>query len=188
LNPTLPACLPPDEQDPLTPSLPHPTSLTQIEEFWRFFNCVRAPSQIDVGANLYVFKEGIQPAWEHEANQKGGQWVFSFFDSNRAHIDDAWERLLIAMIGENLDDGDDVCGLVVNRRGKQDRIAIWNRNASDDAGVQTLFDNSNEIASAGTVGHSLKHEYNAHSASMSGDRGNHHHRQHRNDNNANTAQ
>lgn len=40
---------------------------------------------------------------------------------------------LMACIGEHFTDGDDICGVVVNIRGKQDRLSIWTKTASDEA-------------------------------------------------------
>ena len=37
------------------------------------------------------------------------------------------------MIGEQFDYGDEICGAVVNVRGKQERIAVWTKNASNEA-------------------------------------------------------
>lgn len=37
------------------------------------------------------------------------------------------------MIGEQFDHGDEICGAVVNVRGKQDKIALWTKNAANEA-------------------------------------------------------
>jgi translation initiation factor 4E len=37
------------------------------------------------------------------------------------------------MIGEQFDYGDEICGAVVSVRGKQERIAIWTKNAANEA-------------------------------------------------------
>lgn len=42
------------------------------------------------------------------------------------------------MIGEQFDHGDEICGAVVNVRGKQDRIAIWTKNATNET-AQVIF-------------------------------------------------
>jgi translation initiation factor 4E len=38
----------------------------------------------------------------------------------------------MAVAGERLDDGDEVCGLVMSRRPKGDRIALWVKSANKD--------------------------------------------------------
>lgn len=40
---------------------------------------------------------------------------------------------LLAMIGEQFDDGEEVCGVVLQIRSKEDRIAIWTKTASSEA-------------------------------------------------------
>jgi Eukaryotic initiation factor 4E len=40
---------------------------------------------------------------------------------------------LLAMIGEQFEYGDEICGAVVSVRGKQERVAIWTKNASNEA-------------------------------------------------------
>jgi hypothetical protein len=36
------------------------------------------------------------------------------------------------MIGEQFDEGDEICGAVVSVRAKQDKISIWTRTASNE--------------------------------------------------------
>ena len=40
---------------------------------------------------------------------------------------------LLAMIGEQFDHGDEICGAVVNVRSRQEKISIWTKNASNEA-------------------------------------------------------
>lgn len=50
------------------------------------------------------------------------------------------------MIGEQFDFGDEICGVVVNVRGKQERIAIWTKNASNEAAqVMTIWKFFNNV-------------------------------------------
>lgn len=46
---------------------------------------------------------------------------------------------LLAMIGEQFDHGDEICGAVVNVRSRQDKIAIWTKNASNEAAQVTFL-------------------------------------------------
>lgn len=43
------------------------------------------------------------------------------------------------MIGEQFDFGDEICGAVVSVRGKQERIAIWTKNAANEAAQVQVF-------------------------------------------------
>lgn len=40
---------------------------------------------------------------------------------------------ILAAIGEQWDDGEEVCGVVVNVRPKQDRLQVWTKTASNEA-------------------------------------------------------
>lgn len=42
------------------------------------------------------------------------------------------------MIGEQFDHGDEICGAVVNVRSRQEKIALWTKNAANEA-AQVLF-------------------------------------------------
>jgi len=97
-----------------------------VEDFWSVYNHIKSASEIRVGGSYFVFKDGIKPAWEDERNCKGGRWLMAFNKQNRQHLDSYWLEVLLCLIGEAFDDdGDDVCGAVVDIRPKQDRISIW---------------------------------------------------------------
>lgn len=68
--------------------------------------------------------------WEDEANANGGKWVLTM-KNNPALLDRCWSWLAMALVGEELEDGDDICGAVVSLRSKVDRIQVWTRNKDD---------------------------------------------------------
>lgn len=55
-----------------------------VEEFWGFWNQLAKPSELFLHgkkkftnrsvSSFSVFKEGIKPEWEDEANAHGGEW------------------------------------------------------------------------------------------------------------------
>lgn len=45
---------------------------------------------------------------------------------------------LLAMIGEQFDDGEEVCGVVLQIRSKEDRIAIWTKTANNETAQVSL--------------------------------------------------
>lgn len=47
---------------------------------------------------------------------------------------------LLAMIGEQFDQGDEICGAVVNVRKREDRVSIWTKNATNEAAQVTSSD------------------------------------------------
>lgn len=40
---------------------------------------------------------------------------------------------LLAMTGEQFEHGDEICGAVVNVRGRQEKMSLWTKNASNEA-------------------------------------------------------
>ncbi|KAG6850502.1 hypothetical protein H0H93_012503 [Arthromyces matolae] len=115
-------------------------SFDSVEEFWGLYNNIIPPSQLPQKANYYLFKEGIIPAWEDEANKNGGKWSIQLpRDKNRAHVDRMWLYTMLAAIGETFDpspvlsDGSGetplslITGVIVSTRPQFYRLSIWTR-------------------------------------------------------------
>ncbi|CAG8807215.1 24577_t:CDS:2, partial [Racocetra persica] len=96
-----------------------------VEAFCRYFNWVKKPSQLELNTNFHIFKDKIKPMWEDPANANGGKWVISM--RNPPLLDRCWTWLVCALVGEELDENDDICGA-------GDRIAVWVRD-KDNVGV-----------------------------------------------------
>ena len=46
----------------------------------------------------------------------------------------------MALIGEQFDEGDEICGVVVSvRRPRQDKLALWTKTATNEAAQVQLF-------------------------------------------------
>uniref|UniRef100_A0A6U4ILI6 EIF-4F 25 kDa subunit n=1 Tax=Hemiselmis andersenii TaxID=464988 RepID=A0A6U4ILI6_HEMAN len=104
-----------------------------VEDFWGVLNNVRPPSRLNPGSNYHIFKSGIEPMWEHVANQAGGKWTYSIPKKDgKKLIDDLWLYTILAMIGENFDCGHELCGAVISLRKAGDRVAVWTRSANDE--------------------------------------------------------
>ncbi|KAF8804426.1 translation initiation factor eIF4e [Phlegmacium glaucopus] len=101
-----------------------------VEEFCRYFNWLKPPSMLEKNSNYHIFKSGIKPMWEDEANANGGKWVLTM-KNNPALLDRCWNWLAMALVGEELEDGDEICGAVVSLRTKVDRIQLWTRSKDD---------------------------------------------------------
>lgn len=102
-----------------------------VETFCRYFNWLKPPSKIERNSNYHLFKSGIKPMWEDEANANGGKWVLTM-KNNPALLDRCWSWLAMAMVGEEFDDyGEELCGAVVSLRSKVDRIQLWIRSKDD---------------------------------------------------------
>ncbi|CAK7350320.1 unnamed protein product [Dovyalis caffra] len=101
-----------------------------VEEFWSVYNNIHHPSMLAVGADFHCFKDKIEPKWEDPVCVNGGKWTVIF---PKGKSDTSWLNTLLAMIGEQFDHGDEICGAVVSVRAKQDKIALWTKNASNEA-------------------------------------------------------
>ncbi|KAF8203596.1 translation initiation factor eIF 4e-like domain-containing protein [Pholiota molesta] len=126
-------------------------SFDSVEEFWGLYNNIIPPSQLPQKANYYLFKEGIIPAWEDEANKHGGKWSIQLpKDKNRSNVDKMWLFTMLAAIGETFDpsptltDGSGsaslITGVIVSTRPQFYRLSIWTRlapsGADDDAALR----------------------------------------------------
>ncbi|KAA1478700.1 translation initiation factor eIF4e [Dentipellis sp. KUC8613] len=101
-----------------------------VESYCRYFNWLKPPSKLDRNSNYHLFKLGIKPMWEDAANAQGGKWVLTM-KNNPALLDRCWQWLTMALVGEELDEGDEICGAVVSLRSKVDRIQLWTRSKDD---------------------------------------------------------
>ncbi|KAJ4980282.1 hypothetical protein NE237_031119 [Protea cynaroides] len=110
-------------------------TFSTVEEFWSIYNNILHPSKFVVGADFYCFKNKIEPKWEDPVCANGGKWTISF---SRGKSDKSWLYTLLALIGEQFDYGDEICGAVVNVRGKQEKISIWTKNASNEPAQMSI--------------------------------------------------
>jgi len=97
-----------------------------VEDFWRIFNNIRQASKLGLGSNYHVFKDTIEPTWEHEENCKGGKWLVTCKHADE-QLDKMWLWTVLACIGENFEDETEICGCVVSIRKGNNRIALWTK-------------------------------------------------------------
>lgn len=129
--------------DPLAPYAGHPPDtqdyeagltvvgeFNTVETFCRYFNWLKPPSKLEKNSNYHLFKTGIKPMWEDPANANGGKWVLTM-KNNPELLDRSWSFLAMALVGEELEDNDEICGAVVSLRTKVDRIQLWTRSKDD---------------------------------------------------------
>jgi hypothetical protein len=55
------------------------------------------------------------------------------FKGGKAGLDQLWLNILLAMIGEQFDEGDEICGAVASVRARQEKVALWTRTATHEA-------------------------------------------------------
>lgn len=86
-------------------------------------------SQLSLKSDYHLFKEGVRPEWEDPQNKHGGKWSYSFKSKANVEIDELWLHVMLAAIGETLENEDDgeVMGVVVNVRKAFYRVGVWTR-------------------------------------------------------------
>ncbi|KAF5943981.1 hypothetical protein HYC85_018058 [Camellia sinensis] len=104
-------------------------TFSTVEQFWSLYNNVPHPSKLAVGADFHCFKHKIEPKWEDPVCANGGKWTLNF---SRKKSDTSWLYTLLALIGEQFDHGDEICGVVVNVRPRQEKIALWTKDAANE--------------------------------------------------------
>ena len=50
-------------------------SFATCEQFWKVFSHLVRPGDLNSHSDFHLFKKGIKPLWEDEANRYGGKWI-----------------------------------------------------------------------------------------------------------------
>lgn len=100
-------------------------SISSVESFWTIYSHLKRPSLLPTVSDYHIFKDGIRPVWEDEANRKGGKWIVRL---KKGVADRYWEELLLAIIGDQfMEAGDEVCGAVLSVRSGEDVLSVWTK-------------------------------------------------------------
>jgi translation initiation factor 4E len=101
-------------------------SISSVESFWAVYSHLKRPSLLPTVSDYHIFKKGIRPVWEDEANKRGGKWIVRL---KKGVADRYWENLLLALVGDQFAEaGDEVCGAVLSVRGGEDVLSVWTKN------------------------------------------------------------
>jgi translation initiation factor 4E len=103
-------------------------------------------------------------------NKHGGKWAYQFKDKRSVNIDTLWLHVMLAAIGETLEDEDDgeVMGVVVNVRKGFYRIGLWSRSTgggkgrSAEAGREVLMKIGRRFKTALNLDENEKAEFSGH--------------------------
>eukprot|EP00754_Rhynchopus_humris_P045770 Rhum_TRINITY_DN5257_c0_g1::Rhum_TRINITY_DN5257_c0_g1_i1::g.16809::m.16809/K03259/EIF4E; translation initiation factor 4E len=118
-----------------------------VEDFWSTYNHIKRPGTLEFGGNYHVFKYGIKPMWEDKENKEGGRFLITVpAKEDNDRLNEIWEHLLLAMIGECLEDEvaplpdkrAHVTGAVLGRRKAQTKIAVWTRDRNETQALEDL--------------------------------------------------
>jgi translation initiation factor 4E len=100
-------------------------AVTSVETFWAIYSHLKPPSALPTVSDYHIFKDGVRPVWEDEANKKGGKWIIRL---KKGVADRYWEDLLMAMVGDQfMEAGDEVCGAVLSVRSGEDVLSVWTK-------------------------------------------------------------
>ncbi|KAI5649682.1 hypothetical protein M9H77_35687 [Catharanthus roseus] len=107
-----------------------------VEEFWCLYDQIFKPSKLPGNADFHLFKAGVEPKWEDPVCANGGKWTVT--SNRKPNLENMWLETLMALIGEQFDEADEICGVVVSVRQKQDKIALWTKTATNEAAQMSI--------------------------------------------------
>jgi len=106
-------------------------SVATVQGFWSVFNHIPCLTELPSGSYYHLMREERPALWEDPHLCNGGTWRMKCKKVDTVRV---WRELLLASIGEQFEDslakGDDICGLSVSPRDRDDIIQIWNYDAS----------------------------------------------------------
>ena len=99
------------------------------EEFWGIYQHMKRPNTLPRGCEFFLFRKGIKPLWEDEANFGGGRLFLSM--KKDVITNKVWEDLQISIIIAK-DYLQFLCGCVINIRTSEVFISVWIKECSDE--------------------------------------------------------
>ncbi|KAJ8530662.1 hypothetical protein K7X08_023543 [Anisodus acutangulus] len=124
-----------------------------IEEFWSLYDQIFKPSKLTVNADFHLFKDGIEPKWEDPECAYGGKWTA--MSSRKANLETMWLETLMALVGEQFDESEDICGVVASVRRSQDKLSLWTKTAANEAAQMGIGRKWKEIIDAENISYSF---------------------------------
>ena len=96
-----------------------------VQGFWSVFNHIPSLEELPYGSYYHLMREERPPLWEDPHICNGGTWRMKCKKQDTPIV---WKELLLASIGEQFEDslakGDDICGLSVSPRDRDDIIQV----------------------------------------------------------------
>lgn len=102
-------------------------TVSTVQGFWSVYHHIPDVWEVRLRTYYHLMREEREPLWEDPTLAHGGVWRIKCPKKDTPRV---WKELLLAAIGEQfIDDvckGDDICGLSVSPREKDDLLQIWN--------------------------------------------------------------
>ena len=111
-----------------------------VKGFWSAFDRMIPASEIRLGCDYSLFKEGIEPLFDNEQNKHGGRWLLSVDKRQRStDLDNLWLKTLLYVIGETSEEGSSIInGACVNIRNRGDKLAVWTSDAQSEEAIMKI--------------------------------------------------
>ena len=97
------SCLAPADSGTYEAGLTTVGDFDTVESYCRYFNWLKPPSKLERNSKYHLFKSGIKPMWEFEANANSGKWVLTM-KNNTTLLYQCWQWLTMALVGEEHDE------------------------------------------------------------------------------------
>lgn len=62
--------------------------------FRSLFTHIKSVTELSVGNDYSLFKEGIKPMWEDDKNKKGGRWLLNVDIRMKSNLHELWLNLV----------------------------------------------------------------------------------------------
>lgn len=83
---------------------------------------MKKPSEMVADSDIYIFKEGVKPLWEDQANKNGGYFNVRIEKKKSNKI---WENLMLLTVCPMKDNGSWINGIRLKIKEENDTMQIW---------------------------------------------------------------
>jgi len=153
-------------------SMKEVVEFSTVEEFWRLWTYIPRPSEVlnevhtrgreTLGRKVdafSIFKKGIRPEWEDPSNNKASEWATLNGARFDIDVDTLWENMVLALLGETIEEEDEICGCRVVDRKKgyslskpMYRLELWLRHGTSKEIADRVRDRLVEALADGEKG------------------------------------
>ncbi|KAF2438581.1 translation initiation factor eIF4e [Karstenula rhodostoma CBS 690.94] len=118
--------------------------IVSVKDFYQHFNNIPVEN-LKLRDSIHLFHLGVKPLWEDPRNTRGGAWYFRISKEQAAQF---WHEICLLAVGDVLQGAvetkrasfnDDICGVTYSVRWNAVQVAIWTRDADNEAGKEKLL-------------------------------------------------